>query len=138
MKVLLILKILNFLIITVAIFVKILYNLIKNERIDENIKSKAKKIIVDEYKENENLTKEQFYELLKNSDAFPKTSQPTPYDFEVLLEEFMENGDECIIITISSALSGTYQNAFLVKNMLPIFSLSLLKYNPLSSTSTVH
>ena len=71
-----------------------------------------------EYKENENLTKEQFYELLENCENFPKTSQPTPYDFEVLLEEFMENGDECIIITISSALSGTYQNAFLVKNML--------------------
>ena len=71
-----------------------------------------------EYKENENLTKTQFYELLENSESFPKTSQPTPYDFEVLLEEFMENGDECVIITISSALSGTYQNAFLVKNML--------------------
>ena len=71
-----------------------------------------------EYKENENLTKDQFYELLENCENFPKTSQPTPYDFEVLLEEFMENGDECIIITISSALSGTYQNAFLVKNML--------------------
>ena len=73
---------------------------------------------VNEYKENENLTKTQFYELLENSESFPKTSQPTPHDFEVLLEGFMENGDECIIITISSALSGTYQNAFLVKNML--------------------
>lgn len=71
-----------------------------------------------EYKENENLTKDEFYDLLENSGEFPKTSQPTPYDFEVLLEEFMENGDECVIITVSSALSGTYQNAFLVKNML--------------------
>ena len=71
-----------------------------------------------EYKENENLTKKQFYDLLENCKSFPKTSQPTPYDFEVMLEEFMENGDECIIITISSALSGTYQNAFLIKNML--------------------
>lgn len=71
-----------------------------------------------EYRENENLTKEQFYKLLENSDSFPKTSQPAPYDFEVLLEEAMNNGDECVIITISSALSGTYQNASLVKNML--------------------
>ena len=71
-----------------------------------------------EYKENENLTKQQFYELLDKSDSFPKTSQPTPYDFEVMLEEIMKNGDECLVITISSALSGTYQNAFLVKNML--------------------
>lgn len=28
------------------------------------------------------------------------------------------SGDECVIITISSVLSGTYQSAFLVKNML--------------------
>ena len=71
-----------------------------------------------EYKENENLTKTQFYELMENSGVFPKTSQPTPYDFEVFLESFKDSGDECVIITISSALSGTYQNAFLVKNML--------------------
>lgn len=71
-----------------------------------------------EYKENENLTKTQFYELLETGGVFPKTSQPTPYDFEVLFENFKDSGEECVIITISSALSGTYQNAFLVKNML--------------------
>lgn len=54
----------------------------------------------DIYKENENLTKTQFYEILESSDVFPKTSQPTPYDFEVLLQNFMDNGDECVIITI--------------------------------------
>lgn len=70
------------------------------------------------YKENENLTKAQFYALLESSETFPKTSQPTPYDFEVLLQEYMANGDTCVIITISSALSGTYQNAVLVKEML--------------------
>ena len=72
----------------------------------------------DEYKENENLTKELFYDLLKNSPDFPKTSQPTPFDFENLLADFKDSGDECVIITISSALSGTYQNASLVKEML--------------------
>ncbi len=71
-----------------------------------------------EYRENENLTKKQFYKLLENCDNFPKTSQPTPYEFEVLLEEFMKNEEECVIITISSALSGTYQNVALVKDML--------------------
>ena len=71
-----------------------------------------------EYKENENLSKEQFYELLEKCDCFPKTSQPAPHDFEVLLKEFMKNNDECIIITVSSSLSGTYQNASLVKDIL--------------------
>lgn len=71
-----------------------------------------------EYKENENLTKSEFYELLENGSSFPKTSQPTPYDFEVLIQEVIDNDDECVIITISSALSGTYNNAVLVKDML--------------------
>lgn len=69
-----------------------------------------------EYKENENLTKAQFYELLESSEMLPKTSQPTPYDFETVIRDFRDNGDECVIITISSALSGTYQNAFIVKD----------------------
>lgn len=71
-----------------------------------------------QYTENQDLTKSEFYELLEKNDVFPKTSQPAPYDFEMLFKEYMEKGDECVVITISSALSGTYQNAFLVKNML--------------------
>ena len=50
-----------------------------------------------EYKENENLSKEQFYELLKKCDCFPKTSQPAPHDFEVLLKD-----EETVIIIHSS------------------------------------
>lgn len=72
----------------------------------------------EEYTENVNLTKTQFYEMLASSEEFPKTSQPAPYDFEKIFKESMDAGDEAVIITISSALSGTYQNAFLVKNML--------------------
>ncbi len=71
-----------------------------------------------EYTENVNLTKDSFYELLVSSGDFPKTSQPAPFDFEKVLTPAMEAGDEAVIITISSALSGTYQNAALVKNML--------------------
>lgn len=72
----------------------------------------------EEYTENVNLTKAQFYEMLMESGDFPKTSQPSPYDFEQVLKPAMEAGDEAVVITISSALSGTYQNAVLVKNML--------------------
>ncbi len=71
-----------------------------------------------EYTENINLTKTQFYEMLESKEDFPKTSQPTPYDFEQVLEDAKSAGDDVVIITISSALSGTYQNACLVKNML--------------------
>ncbi len=71
-----------------------------------------------EYKENVNLTKDDFYELLEKSGDFPKTSQPSPADFEVVMEEAKSEGDECVVITVSSALSGTYQNAVISKNTL--------------------
>ena len=71
-----------------------------------------------EYQENVNITKEEFYNLLETSNEFPKTSQPSVYEFEKMLKSFKENGDECVIITISSSLSGTYQNAMLTKNTL--------------------
>lgn len=71
----------------------------------------------DEYQENRNLTKTQFYELLESAEEFPKTAQPTPFDYESIFEECKDAGDECVVITLSSALSGTYQNAVLSKNM---------------------
>ena len=69
------------------------------------------------FRDNENLTKSEFYELLETSDEFPKTSQPSPMELENYLKKFKADGDECIVVTLSSALSGTYQSAVLVKNM---------------------
>lgn len=69
------------------------------------------------FRDNENLTKSEFYELLETSDEFPKTSQPSPMELENYLKKFKADGDECIVVTLSSALSGTYQSALLVKNM---------------------
>ncbi|MEE0944552.1 MAG: DegV family protein [Clostridia bacterium] len=70
-----------------------------------------------DYRENENITKAEFYELLVSSEEFPKTSQPSPMELEEHLCKFKALGDECVIITISSALSGTYQSTVLVKDM---------------------
>lgn len=70
-----------------------------------------------DYRDAYDLTKEQFYELLTESDEFPKTSQPSLQDLLDAFEAAKENGDELIYITLSSALSGTYQSAVLAKNM---------------------
>ena len=43
---------------------------------------------------------------------FPKTSQPTPYQFERAYEEIIAEGeDEILTITVSEKLSGTYASA---------------------------
>ena len=67
-----------------------------------------------EYLENVDLSKEKFYELLLGSEEFPKTSQASPAVLEELFADAKKNGDEVIYITLSSALSGTYQTACMI------------------------
>ena len=69
-----------------------------------------------EYQENVNLSKEQFYKLME-SGVPPKTAQASPQILLDLLEEVKRSGDEAIYITLSGELSGTYQNARASKQM---------------------
>ena len=71
-----------------------------------------------EYQENVNLSKDQFYDLLINSGHPPKTAQPSPQYLMELFEEAHAAGDSAIYICLSSALSGTYQSAVMTKNLL--------------------
>ncbi len=64
----------------------------------------------EEYQENVNLSKEQFYGMLSEG-GYPKTSQPSPQLLLDLFEEAKEAGDEALYICISGAISGTYQTA---------------------------
>ena len=70
-----------------------------------------------EYKENIDLSKECFYELLKTEEIMPRTSQPSPQDYLDLIEEARSNDDDIIIVTISSGLSGTYQSVVATKEL---------------------
>lgn len=63
------------------------------------------------YLDGVDLTKEKFYEKLIESAELPKTSQITPYRFEEAFEEIVAKGDDGVVITISSKLSGTYESA---------------------------
>ena len=65
----------------------------------------------EEYLDGVNLFPTEFYEKLIESDTLPKTSQINPYRFEEVFDEIVANGDECVVITISSKLSGTYASA---------------------------
>ena len=65
------------------------------------------------YRENIDLSKKEFYELLASTGATPQTSQPAP---NLLFEHFRDAknaGDEAIYISISSGISGTYQTALI-------------------------
>ena len=72
----------------------------------------------EEYQENVNLNKDRFYELLSGAEEFPKTSQASPQVLMDLFESAHARGDGAIYITLSSALSGTYQSALMTKDLL--------------------
>lgn len=64
-----------------------------------------------EYIDGVTITHKEFYEKLVETDLLPKTSQATPAAFEKVLAEVTANGDSAVVLTIASALSGTYQSA---------------------------
>lgn len=59
------------------------------------------------------IDRKRFYEKLIESDVIPKTSQPSPDAFMKVYEEAKAAGEEVVVITVSSKLSGTFQSAMI-------------------------
>jgi len=69
-----------------------------------------------EYMDGVTISHKEFYERLIESDALPTTSQVNPFEFSECFKKIKEAGDEAIVITISSKLSGTYQSAVIASD----------------------
>ena len=65
----------------------------------------------EEFADSVTISHEEFYEKLTSNPNHPTTSQVSPAEFEAAYERVTANGDEAVVITISSKLSGTYQSA---------------------------
>lgn len=63
------------------------------------------------YSDGVDLLPKDFYKILESATSLPKTSQITAYTYQEKIQEIVDNGDEVIVITISSKLSATYSNA---------------------------
>lgn len=59
------------------------------------------------------IDKKTFYERLVESDVLPSTSQATPEAFMREFEKAKQAGEQAVVITVASKLSGTYQSAVL-------------------------
>lgn len=71
-----------------------------------------------------------FYRKLRESEELPVSSQPSPACFLEIYEKAREQGEEVLVITISSKLSGTYNGALLAKDMAeydPIYVIDSLQ-----------
>ncbi len=65
----------------------------------------------EEFFDGVDLMPKDFYEKLAKCTQLPKTSQINPFRFEEEFEKVVAAGDDLVVITISSKLSGTYQSA---------------------------
>ncbi len=66
----------------------------------------------EQFQDGVNLTATDFYKRLETDLSLPTTSQPTPQQMVLAYEAAKNNGaEEVLIITISSAMSGTHESA---------------------------
>lgn len=72
-----------------------------------------------EYLDKQDITSQQFYELLVSSDTMPTTSQVPPAAFAHAFQEAVDAGDTVVCVTISSNLSGTCQSAAIAASQFP-------------------
>ncbi len=69
------------------------------------------------YEDKVNISPQDVYEAMKK-DILPKTSQPSPKKMLDLFESYCKQGKDFIYLSFSSALSGTYQTACGIINIL--------------------
>ena len=65
----------------------------------------------DVYHDGVDLSHERFFDLLAESSENPTTGQVPPFRYSQAFKEVVEAGDEAVVITISSQVSGTWQSA---------------------------
>lgn len=69
-----------------------------------------------EYIDGIDLSKEEFYKMLRNSENMPKTSQCTYIQFIDVFKKYLNEGKDILYIGGSSTASGTLQSAMMAKN----------------------
>ena len=72
----------------------------------------------EEFRDNVDLTLDQFYEKLKDSPDFPETSVPPPTVFSDAYDRLAEDTDEILCVMLTSRLSGTFNVAAQARKMM--------------------
>jgi DegV family protein with EDD domain len=78
------------------------------------------------YLDGVDMTAEQFYARLATPGPFPRTSQPTPAEFEEVFRELGADGGSIVCTTISADLSGTYTSATQAQAALPELDIRVI------------
>jgi len=73
----------------------------------------------EEYLDGVSMDHVRFYEMLVEREEIPTTSQASPHDFEQVYRRVREAGEEAVVLTVASGLSGTYQSAVIAAEDYP-------------------
>jgi len=69
------------------------------------------------YLDEREISSKTFYDLLREKET-ATTAQANPADFEQVMVPFLKEGKDILVITFSSALSGTYQSSTIAAKLL--------------------
>lgn len=85
------------------------------------------------YRDGQDLTTGQLYELVAQRGSLPRTSAPSPADFVKEFEPVVADRRSIVYISISSALSSTYQNAVIASREFPEGAVEVVDSRNLST-----
>jgi DegV family protein with EDD domain len=77
------------------------------------------------FEEGIDIDRDAFYARIDRTGRIPTTSQPSPSWFERFYREVHAQGDQALVITVTSRHSGTYQSAVLARAMAPQASVEV-------------
>ncbi|MGM0444888.1 MAG: DegV family protein [Bacillota bacterium] len=79
-----------------------------------------------QYKDKVDITSEQFFKKIKNTDQLPTTSQPSAGEFAEIYDKLNQQYDHILSIHLSEHLSGTIQSAKLALKENPEFNVTII------------
>lgn len=84
------------------------------------------------YRSGIDIQKEDFYQMLEDTEDMPITSTPSPGEFLEIYQRVAEEDPEILSIHISSGLSGTYNSAVTAAAQMPEANITLVDTRSLS------
>lgn len=84
------------------------------------------------YRSGVDIQKEEFYDLLENTNDMPITSTPSPGEFLEIYQKAAEEDPDILSIHISSGLSGTYNSAMTAAAQMEDANITLVDTRSLS------
>jgi len=90
----------------------------------------------DEFRDGVDISTAEFYRRMQVDPHLPRTSQPTPAEFEEVFRRVGSDGATIVCTTISAELSGTYGSALQARAALPDLDIRVVDSRTVGPTHT--